>query len=157
MAAKSTMHELPAQVVRVARVLTDEANYGDVLIRLGAPELLDLSPDTAAMQRAVERHEALLETLEMLARDAPSPPKRGPGQPRRSADFKYLVFYLAQNWQTLTGQPAQSWHAGKQPTTPAAKFVYDIVAFVAPERLSELRNVLKEFVAGRRQKPTGSF
>lgn len=151
MVAKSTMHELPAALVHVARLLTDEANYADVLIKLGAPVMLDLSPDTAAMQRAVERHEALLQTLETLWHDAPPPPpKRGPGHPSRSADFRCLVFFLAQTWQSLSGQRAQSWRAGKRPATPSARFIRDVVAFVAPEQLGELRNVLRDFVASRR-------
>lgn len=155
----STLHKLPAAVYYLDRLLSD--NLSDVLTLFGKPpemELLDYrgsDPNVPGpMRDALERYEALGETLEILARNAPPPPPpplrpgRG-GRPRTPADLKDTVTFLAQEWEKLTGQrPTQRFVAG-EPTTLAACFIYDIVKFVVPDRLGELPTVLKKVVADR--------
>jgi hypothetical protein len=150
-ASKSTFHELAALLPRVMELLTDDANYGEVLVALGAPVMLAVSPDQAAVKRAVEWHETIMRGLDDIARTAPAPPaKRGRGRPSNPKDLRFMVGGLADRWEAHTGHlPTQSWREGKPVPGEArfAWFVYDVVAFIDPERLGELPKVTAKIVA----------
>jgi hypothetical protein len=150
-ASKSTFHELAAPpLASVMEWLRDDANYSDVLVALGAPAMLALSPDQAAVSRAGERHEALLHALDDIARAVPPPPaKRDRGRPSNPKDLRFMVGWLADRWEAHTGHPpTQSWREGKPVPGEArfAWFVYDVVEFIDPERLGELLKVTAKIV-----------
>jgi hypothetical protein len=147
-ASKRTLHELPELAARVREPLTDDANYGDALVALGAPFMLALSPDQAAVERAMEGLENIVHGLDTIAHAAPPPPtKHGRGRAPPTKDLRYLAGLLATNWESQTGHPfKQYWVEGK-PWNAATKFVHDVVQFIAPERLSQLPEVTERLVA----------
>lgn len=156
--SNSTFYELAEPLATVMELLTHEANYSDVLVALGAPAMLAMSPDQAAVSRAVVRHETIMRGLGDIARAVPPPPaKRRPGRQTRTKDLRFMVGWLADRWESHTGHlPTQNWREGKpiQDEAGFVWFVYDVVAFIDPERLRELPNVTENLVtdwrAGRR-------
>jgi hypothetical protein len=154
-ASNSILHELKAPIDRIRQLLICDDNYGEVLVALGAPVMLAMGPDREAVDRATERHDTLLNTLDDIARALPPlPPKREAGRPSKTHDLRYMVGTLAERWEAWTRlRFKQYWRNGK-PGNNATKFVFDIVEFIAPERLKELPEVTEKIVhlrrAGRR-------
>lgn len=144
-ASKSTFHEFREPLARVIDILKCDANQDDIFIALGAPAMLAMSPDQTAMSRAVERYEAVLRALDDIARAVPPPLKHDRGRPPMTRDLRAMVELLVGRWEAWTGNPVkQIGHKKEAPSTPAKKFVYDVVEFIDPARLGELPGVLEK-------------
>jgi hypothetical protein len=134
-----------APIVGTLELLKHEESY--------AIAALARSPDPEGMKRASEEYEAVIRTLERLAGIMPPAEKRGAGRPFKAKDLRAIAERLANYWEALTGRPfKQYWHR-HEPLNNATRFVHDIVAFVAPDRLRELKEVTEKLVADRRALP----
>jgi hypothetical protein len=150
-AREFTLHNIEAPLAEVIEKLEHEANIDAVLIALGAPAMLMLSPNQEPVHRAIAEYEATLNSLRKIAANLPATPaKRGKGQPR-ARDLYDLVYRLADIWKAFTGKDfTQYWHQGK-PVSKAARFVYAVVEVVDRSRLEELPTVTKNVVADLRK------
>jgi hypothetical protein len=158
---RRSLHEIAEPLAKVISLLKHGPNGADVAIALGAPTMMGLSPDQEALAGALKRQEILLHDLETLARAVPKPPPpRERKRPIETESLRALVDRLASYWEQATGHTfTQSWlsksaqaqQSFRNPaTTDAAAFVYDVVAYIDPARLSALPNVTKEIVTQRR-------
>jgi hypothetical protein len=147
--SQRTLHQLAAPLARVIELLQFEANLSDVLVALGAPVMLAISPDQRSVEQAVARYVALLRDLDKIARAVPSPPTRGRGRPPRK-NLREMVERLADYWLSATGkQFSQHWHKG-EPVNRATQFVHAVVNFIDSESLVALPKVTEKVVTKRR-------
>ena len=149
--SRSTLHDLRTPITRVLELLKHDVNIDDVLVALGAPANLALSPDQRAVERAVARYEALLDDLHQIEHALPpSPARPGRGRPIGTKDLRALVEKLADYWVRATGKPfTQDWQ-DNEPITHGAQFVHAVVRFVDSGRLKSLPRVTAMVVAARR-------
>jgi hypothetical protein len=151
LASRSTFHDIREPLARVVEILKHEANRDDVVVALGAPVMLALSPDQPAVDRAVARYENLLDCLDAIDRAVPPPPAKHPRGPQPAKDLRALVERLAEYWERATGRPfRQDWHRSKgappQPETAATEFVYEVVKFIDASRLRKLPKITESIV-----------
>lgn len=146
-----TLREIAGPLAQVIEKLEHEANIDAVLISLGAPLMLMISPDQEAVHQAIAEHQAVLRSLHKIADNLPpAPEERGPGQPR-ARDLYELVGRLAEIWTTFTGKDfKREWQNG-EPVTDAMVFVYAVVKIVDESRLQSLPTVTKNIVAELRK------
>jgi hypothetical protein len=90
----NTLHLLGSLLPEVIKILKTEENYDGILVRLGAPALPASSAEQKAVDKAAVRYDALMTSLTDIARDLPSPVKRGRGRPG-AKDLRALVNVLA--------------------------------------------------------------
>jgi hypothetical protein len=140
------LHDLADPLSRVIDILKNDELRDGVLILLGANPVLALLA-TEAIAPIVAQHERLLSDLEQMKAtlaEMPTPPKRGPGNPREAKDLLFVVSKLAEQWIEVVGQPFKVHWQGYEPLTPAMQFVYEIVKFIDRTRLDELPTVTKK-------------
>jgi hypothetical protein len=157
-ASRPTLYELGAPLATVIKILERETNYCDLLVALGAPVMLALSPDEQSLKRAVARYEDLLDCLHKIASAVPSPPgRRGKGRPKETNALRDAVVLLATYWERATGERFhQYWHKGV-PIAASAQFVHAAIGFIDPERLHALPKVTERVVTERRGQALGSL
>ena len=95
----------------------------------------------------VAQHKRLISDLERMKATLakmPRPPKLEKGNPREARDLFDVVSALAVGWMEITRKPFKVYWQGHEPLTPAMRFVYEIVKFIAPKRVKELPTVTKK-------------
>lgn len=106
-------------------------------------------PEPAAMAQAEKRYQALLRDLAKVIDALPPITPRRRGKPSSTQGLRLVVEILAAYWETETGTRfGQYWRNGK-PANPATSFVFDILQFIAPDRLGQLPEVTEKLVADR--------
>lgn len=138
MASRSTLHEINEPLAKVIEILRNPANSDHVLVSLGAPFMLALSPNQTDVETAIARFDDLLDSLNAIAENLPpQPQKRGKGRPPND-ELQVLVEMLATYWVRATGKPfKQDWLNG-DPLTNATKFVHEVIKFLDKKSLSAL-------------------
>jgi len=101
-------------------------------------------------QGPADRYEALVRDLERIAAIVPpDPPKPGRGRPKTTQDLLVAVQLLSDYWTKATGTEfAVDWEKGR-PFNDPARFVVEIVKFIAPNRLRSLPRLTSKIVKGR--------
>jgi hypothetical protein len=153
-ASKITIQNIAVPLDEVIEVLEDDEVDGHaVLVALGAPQHMMVSPDRESLNRALEEREILLHLLRKLRNNLPpAPTKRGRGKPK-AHDLHNMVGCLADIWKDFTEEEfTQRWHKKEEwePISAAAQFVYAVVSTVDPERLPSLPEVTEQVVKRRR-------
>jgi len=154
---RPNLYEIAEPLARVIALLEHEGNWPDVLVGLGAPATLAMSPDQEAVERATERHKELLCRLRDIQRIIPRPPvSAGRGRPSKTKDLRSLVNELVAFWERETKKDfKQSWVKFKNTWLPkrgtGTAFVYDIVELIDCDRLPELRTITEDIVRERRR------
>jgi hypothetical protein len=100
-----------------------------------------------SIQDAAARHGALVRDLEKIQQAIPSLPPRRAGRPLTSKDLRFLVKLLAMNWKSLTRTPFKPYWLNGKPGNYSTSFVQDVVAFVDPESLNQLPQVMRQIRA----------
>jgi hypothetical protein len=152
--SKFTLHEIASPLAKVIGILEHRENIDEVLIALGAPALLMVSPDRESVDRAIAKHEILLHLLHKIADNLPPAPAKRRGRPK-AHDLHQLVNSLADVWGDFTGQKfSQRWHKEKgkwMPISAAAQFVHAVISVVDPKRLLSVPEVTEQIVKRRRE------
>jgi hypothetical protein len=154
--AQCTLHEIAEPLRRVGQHLTTEANLYHVLVALGAPPTMRLSPNDRALDRALRRYDALMRDLAKIARAVPKPPDARLGRPVETKDLWACANVLAAAWERLSGQPfTRSWEKANGhwvPGNAGTGFVYDAVELIDSSRLGELNKITRNIVTARPQR-----
>jgi hypothetical protein len=148
---QSTLHKMAKQLALVIDNLEHKSNIDGILIALGAPPMLSLSPDQESWHRAVAQYQNLLRDLRKITANLPpAPAKRSRGR-RRALDLYLLVDRLADCWESWTGEDFKRDWQNRQPVTEAMRFTYEVISVIDRSRLKELPTVTKNIVAKRRK------
>jgi hypothetical protein len=160
-ASKITVHDIAAPLAEVIEVLEDDEVDGHaVLVALGAPQHMTVSPDRESLDWAVAEREFLLHLLRKLrANLPPAPAKPSRGRPT-ARDLYQLIERLADCWELWTGKEFKRlWGKGKPfdamrlgPATDAMHFICAVVKVIDKDRLGELPTITKNVVADRRKR-----
>jgi hypothetical protein len=145
------LYDLAEPLSQVIDILKNDELREGVLMLLGAHPIrvvVQAHPeDTEDIGPIVARHKRLISDLERMKTTLakmPRPPKLNPGNPREARDLFDVLSALAVGWTEITGTPFKVHWQGYEPLTPAMRFVYEIVKFIAPTRVNELPTVTKK-------------
>jgi hypothetical protein len=139
---------------RMIEILSGGHDIGDVLIALGAPATLTLSPDEQALKLAQRRYEDFFESLDAIYHALPPPVKEPPHRRAKTGDLRRLVDRLADYWKRETGADFKQGRGKKGEalrkenlaTTDACAFVWEIVAYVDRDALPSLPKAVEATV-----------
>jgi hypothetical protein len=133
-----TKEEAERAVARIREIYGDEAD--DMMAALGYPGPSVYNKEVSDC--AIVQLEITLNILHKLARAVRPAPKRGDAK----KDLRFLVHTLADIWEWWSGKRFAYYPDKGVAANDATQFVYEVIHFVAPERMGQLEKVIERRV-----------